>query len=451
MTPQIVGLLIALVSISVLASDTKRRELKVGIYPYIPDINGDQYQSLLTWIETTFEGQNPNIDLTVFSPPYNVVDIYDPESIAGYFRTTDAAHILEIDTVILGDTVDTGVIAEIGSNRYGLPTKNYLPFSLEAVTVNGAYYAVPTYICGNFLMGINTDQTGTSKCPLSNGKDSFSQLHTVLNQCKTHMLNPPRKITLLGNVDGSYTLPLFYIDAYIDKYGAGSVYDVIFDPLKILSELEIASNLVNYLGFCLFENQDFDIDGCVCSNGTVDFNNNDIVDKIIGGESITAYGYSEFNGYFLKQAADIGVQIDIYDIIAPPLSNQNNFLMFTDGLIINKEKLTPDTQPDIDAFIQFYTSLSTRLSIAFGDDISGSHPARYLLQARSDFYSESRVTSDDIYTKLSPFLQYAVAAPNKDFYQEKDFLETVVRNVLNIVGFRKRAPHRGKKMLHEEL
>ena len=449
MAPQIVGLLIAPVSISVLASDSKRRELKVGIYPYIPDINGDQYQSLLTWIETTFEGQNPSIDLTVFSPPYDVVDIYDPESIAGYFRTTDAAHILEIDTVILGDTVDTGVIAEIGRNKYGFPIENYLPFSLEAVTVNGAYYAVPTYICGNFLMGINTDQTGTSTCPLSDGKDSFRQLDTVLNQCKTDMLNPPRKITLLGNVEGSYTLPLFYIDAYIDKYGAGSVYDVIYDPLKILTELEIASNLVNYLGFCLFENQDFDIDGCVCSNGTVDLD--DLTNRIIMGESITAYGYSEFNGYFLKHAADMGVQIDIYDIIAPPLFNQNNFLMFTDGLIINNEKLTPDIQPDIDAFIQFYTSLSTRLSIAFGDDISGSHPARYLLQARSDFYSESRVTGDDIYTKLSPFLQYAVAAPNKDFYQEKDFLETVVRNVLNIVGFRKRALHRGKKILHEEL
>ena len=66
------------------------------------------------------------------------------------------------------------------------------------------------------------------------------------------------------------------------------------------------------------------------------------------------------------------------------------------------------SQVRIDGFIQFYTNLSTRLSIAFGDDISGSHPARYLLQARSDFYSESRVTGDDIYTKLSPFLQYAV-------------------------------------------
>ena len=455
MAPQIVGLLIALVSILVLASDSKRRELKVGIYPYIPDINGDQYKSLLTWIETTFERQNRDIDLTVFSPdspPYNVVDIYDPKSIANYFQTTDdAAHILEIDTVILGDTVDTGVIAEIGHNKYGLLTENYLPFSLEAVTVNGAYYAVPTYICGNFLMGINTDQTGTSKCPLSNGKDSFRQLDTVLNQCKTDMLNPPRKITLLGNVDGSYTLPLFYIDAYIDKYGAGSVYDVIYDPLKIVTELEIASNLVNYLEFCLFENQNFDIDGCICSNGTVDFNNNNITDKIIRGESITAYGYSDFNGYFLKQAADMGVQIDIYDIIAPPFSDQNNFLMFTDGLIINKRKLTPDTQPDIDAFIQFYTSLSTRLSIAFGDDILDSHPARYLLQARSDFYSERRVKNDDIYAKLSPFLRYAVATPNKDFYQEKDILKYVVEVVLDVVGFRRHAPRRGKKMLHEEL
>lgn len=451
MASQIVGLLIVLTIISASASDSKQRKLKVGIYPYIPDIKGDQYKSLLTWIEKTFEEQNPDIDLTVFSPPYNVVDIYNPENISSYFKTTDAAHILEIDTVILSDTVDTGVIAEIDRNKYGLSTDIYLPFSLEAATVNGAYYAVPTYICGNFLMGINTNQTDTSTCPLSNGKDSFEKLDSILNQCKTDMLKPPRKITLLGNVEGSYTLPLFYVDAYIDKYGADSVYDVIYNPLKILPELEIASNLAKYLGFCLYENQDFDIDGCVCSNGTVG-DLDDLTNKIIGGESITAYGYSEFSGYFLQRAADMGVEIDIYDIIAPPFSDQNHFLMFTDGLIINKEKLTPDTQPDVDAFIQFYTSLTTRLSIAFGDDISGSNPARYLLQARSDFYSDSRVTGDDIYAKLSPFLQHAVAAPNKDFYQEKDFLERVVRFVLDIVGFfRKRVPRRGKRMLHEEL
>ena len=447
---QIVGLLIALVSISASASGSKQRELKVGIYPYIPDIKGDQYKSLLTWIETTFEGQNSDINLTVFSPPYDVVDIYNPDSIAAYFQTTDAAHILEIDTVILGDTVDTGVIAEIERNKYGLLTENYLPFSLEAATVNGAYYAVPTYICGNFLMGINAAQTDVSTCPLSKGKDSFEKLDAVLNQCKTDMLEPPRIITLLGNVKGSYTLPLFYVDAYIDKYGADSVYDVIYEPQRILTELEIASNLVNYLGFCLFENQDFDIDGCVCSNGTVK-DLDDLTNKIIGGESVIAYGFSESNGYFLKRAADMGVQIDIYDIIAPPFSNQNNFLMYTDGLIINKEKLTPDTQPDIDAFIQFYTSLNTRLSIAFSDDIPGSHPARYLLQARKDFYSDSSVTGDGIYAKLYPFLQYAVAAPNKDFYQEKDSLEEVLRFVLDIVGFRKHAPRHGKKMLHEEL
>ena len=78
-------------------------------------------------------------------------------------------------------------------------------------------------------------------------------------------------------------------------------------------------------------------------------------------------------------------------------------------------------------------------------------PARYLLQARSDFYSDSGVTNDLIYAKLSPFVQDAVAAPNKDFYQEKGLLEKVVRFVMDIVGLRKNAPRYGKKVRHEEL
>ena len=95
---------------------------------------------------------------------------------------------------------------------------------------------------------------------------------------------------------------------------------------------------MNYLGFCLYENQDFYIDGCVCTNGTVK-HLDDLTNKIISGESITAYGYSEFTGYFLKRAADMSVQIVIYDIIASPFSNQNNFLMYTDGLISIKKNL----------------------------------------------------------------------------------------------------------------
>ena len=415
MAYQIVGLLIVLVSISASASDSKQRELKVGIYPIV-DINNDQYKSLLTWIEATFEGQNPDIDLTIFSPLNDVVDVYNQESVAAYFQTTDAAHILEIDALILGDTVNTGVIAEIDQYKYGLLLDNYLSLSLEAAAINGVYYAVPTYICGNFLMGINTDQTGTSTCPLSNGKDSYEKLGAVLYQCKTDMINPPRKLTLLGNINDSsnYTLPLIYIDAYIDKYGADSVYDVINEPERILIDLEPAYNLLEYLRFCLFENQDFNIDGCMCSNGTVE-DLDYLTNRIIGGESITVYGFSEFSGYFLKRAADMGVQIDIYDIIAPPLSYFNHLLMYTDGLIINKAKLTPNTQPDIDAFIQFYTSLNTRLSIAFGDDIPGSHPARYLLQARKDFYSDSRVTGDGIYAKLSPFYSMLWLLQTKTF------------------------------------
>ena len=145
MAYQIVGLLIVLTSISASASDSKHRESKVGIYPIV-DINRDQYKSLLTWIEATFERQNPDINLTVFCPPYDVVDTYNPESIAAYFQTTDTAHILEIDTLILGDTVDTGVIAKIDCNKYGLLTDNYLSFYLEAATVNKAYYVCCTYL-----------------------------------------------------------------------------------------------------------------------------------------------------------------------------------------------------------------------------------------------------------------------------------------------------------------
>ena len=84
--------------------------------------------------------------------------------------------------------------------------------------------------------------------------------------------------------------------------------------------------------------------------------------------------------------------------IAPPLRPKNNFLMYTDALVVNKALVSsePTSQKDVETFITFYSKLTTHLSIAFGYDLPEPHPVRYLMQAFSDFYATELVQADPI-------------------------------------------------------
>ena len=75
--------------------------------------------------------------------------------------------------------------------------------------------------------------------------------------------------------------------------------------------------------------------------------------------------------------------------------------------------------------------MSTRLSIAFGEDLPEPHPPRYLLQARKDFYLSPQVTSNPIYSQLTETLQYAVAAPNRLFYNERYRMNSELSTAFN--------------------
>ncbi|XP_065887608.1 thiaminase-1-like [Dysidea avara] len=397
-----------------------RRELRVAIYPYIPDLLDDKLQSLSSWIKRSFESQNPEINLTVVSPP---VDIYDVNAVTKYLNGPNAPHIIEMDTILLGDLVNNDLIAETNAQDYDLDTQGaYLQFPLQAVQLNGTYYGVPTFICGTFLIGANVT---LEMCPLHDGVGNLSSLNDTLDQCERDLITPPRTVTVLGNVKGSFTLPLLYMDAYIDFHGCNSVYEAI--DSDIFSETDVISAIKSFLQYCDERNsiQNKCLDGSIKDNRV-------FTKEIVGGSSITAYSYSEMIGNFLQYAINSDKIFDAYSVIAPPLGPQNNFLMYTDALMVNKRlPLSAENQQDINTFINFYTDLSTRLSIAFGEDLPEPHPPRYLLQARQDFYSSVQVTSDPVYTQLTEVLEYAVAAPNRLFYNERDRMNKDLIEVLD--------------------
>jgi len=331
---------------------------------------------------------------------------------------------VEIDTILLGEIVDEGLIAQINPQTYGLDTPGaYLPFALEAVQYNGGYYAVPTFTCGNYLMGINVGDI-TQTCPIQNGVASYSNLNNVLNQCKQDLLFPPRTMALTGNFKGSWDLPNSYIDAYIDHNGPGTVYEAINSDIE--AQTLVLADMKSFTEYCQTTS------GNKCFDGTFKDITKVVTTIVENRQTITGYSYSEYIGVYLQHAMNRGINVNVYNIIAPPSGPANNFLMYTDALVINRALLTTSIQQDIDKFMNFYSSLNTRLSIAFGIDLPSPHPPRYLMQARKDFYLAQQVMANAIYSALNTTLQYAVAAPNNELYNKRHEMSQKITQALNI-------------------
>ena len=401
-----------------------KRELRVAIYSWIPDLADDKLQTLKEWIEATFEAENSEIDLKILTAIG--FDIYDIDDLKSHLiNDPSAPHVVEIDTILLGEIVDEDLIAEIDPQTYGLKVPGaYLPFTLEAVQYNGSYYAVPTFICANYLMGVNVGDA-SQICPIQNGATAYSDLNNVLNQCKQNLIFPPRTMTLTGNFKGSWQLPNVYIDTYIDHHGRNTVYEAINS--NIPAQTDVISDMKSFIEYCQTE------DGNKCFSGAFKSVVSMLTAVVDKRQTITSYSYSEYIGTYLQHTLNNGIHFDVYDIIAPPLGPNNNFLMYTDALVINKALQTTTTLQDIDDFINFYSRLNTRLSIAFGDDLPAPHPPRYLMQARNDFYTTQNVTNDSIYSLLNGTLQYAVAAPNHGLYYNRHEMAQQITQTLNIM------------------
>ena len=121
--------------------------LRVALYPYTPD-----RLALFHKIESRFECEDPGVNVVLVSSS-NATDKYyndDPTKQEGFLYVD--ADIYEIDTILLSDFIARGKIAAIE-----LPFNDFLRESIEAVTRNGQTFAVPHWMCGNFLFYRKTD------------------------------------------------------------------------------------------------------------------------------------------------------------------------------------------------------------------------------------------------------------------------------------------------------
>jgi thiamine pyridinylase len=206
--------------------------LRVALYPAVP-----QRRALFTQLEQQFERMYPGVNI-------ELVETYEDggqtKSLADNYYSGGLAKakadIYEIDTILLTDLVDSSKIQPIE-----LPFNNFATTAVDAVTRNGQIYAVPHWMCGNFLFYDKSDADVVTVV------EQATNWSTVVSGLKAHNKK------LFVDLFGRSTLGEWYLTAYSDIVGlAQAQIDVEAtsqpDPRVVNALSELISACSN--GFC---------------------------------------------------------------------------------------------------------------------------------------------------------------------------------------------------------
>ncbi|XP_064403379.1 uncharacterized protein LOC135348918 [Halichondria panicea] len=188
-------------------------ELKVGLYNSIPDLNDDGLKSLKDMVERGFSTDDHSVNAIVST------DEYDPYLNLSQYLQEDGFDLIEIDTVNIAGLVSNKLITPMHM-VVGIDTQRFIKATVDAVSVSGVMYGVPTYACGNFLIALSPGSQST--CDLSGAieNNGYSGFEQELEICKDNLVTNTYERLYAGKIsdkEGWY-LPFYYLDAWIDSH-----------------------------------------------------------------------------------------------------------------------------------------------------------------------------------------------------------------------------------------
>jgi thiamine pyridinylase len=376
------------------------RTFTAVLFPYIPDSGRDGFATLIATLETWFEADNPEIDLQITIDPS--MDLYDSATLATLLGTGQGSFdMVEVDTLLLGDLVSR---SEVQPLPFPIDGFGLLPTAVVAATVGSTVYAVPTYLCGNYIYSWDEGIRGV------HGGQALVDFLTG---------NPnPGATALVGNFAGSWTLPSLYVDAWADTHTneasqVATSYDLPLDPAT-MSDFQPVVDLCG-------------TDGGPCLDGT--YKDNTLPETAFAHDEANGFiGFSERLYYILEER---GGNVALPSVISAPIGADSNPVMFVDGLVLNRV-CTGQCAADAASFSGFMSSLRVRTMIAFSDDVSPQTFPRYLLQALASFYTTSPGSENLVYQQLYPFVQASVAFPNQRFPEARLELNPALQEALGV-------------------
>ena len=380
-----------------------RRSLRVAFYPYVPD------KAAMYWkVERQFEAAFPSIDLQYIELGAN----YYSDGVEESLRNKNV-DIVELDTVLLSHLVSHKLIDQLPKSL--LPSKNeYLAYAVDASQINGVFYGVPHWVCGNFLFFGKSDPE----------RKRFEACDTLLELEQIIGSPTSPSESLLVDLRGSSTLGEKYFDAVLDKHKTAAI------ALKFTTVKNIEPDAVKAL------NRLFRLTpGGLCDSDFHHDNGQFYAREFSRHNARALIGYSERMHYVVDEylhgiregkpsrgnnkAQNVG-------IVSAPLSDSGStMLSWVDSLVV-REGLTDVQTQDAIKLIEFYTSFKTNKGLLIPE--WGEAP-RYLLPARRALYSDSDVLDGaPLYERFYQIVRKATAITGPALNQNLRLIGAKIEN-----------------------
>ena len=317
-------------------------KLRVALYPYVPGKH-----SVFNLLAREFQRRNEGLVVEMVEVPADQ-DYYD-----GGLAALDA-DVYEIDSILLSDVLHK--LAPLSLSLDG-----FSPESVEAVTRNGVVYAVPHWMCGNFLFYRKSDTA-------IRDADTWEAVTTALAR-----QNKP----LLVDFFGRLTLGEWYMTMLADRKGAMAAEAAILSGDA--PDSDVVADLNSILSACPTG---------MCRSRDLHDRTGYYARAFIRGEAGAYVGYSESVHYALQEAIDncrIGGPCLSANEVAvrrlPKLSGTSfaGGVGWVDGLAISNV-LSPAVRQAALNFVQFATSADAYKLVLEPDWMEAP---RYLLPART--------------------------------------------------------------------
>ncbi|NLV26613.1 MAG: hypothetical protein GXY48_05540 [Methanomicrobiales archaeon] len=351
--------------------------LKVALYPFIIDVNHDENAYLLSIMKQQFQRDNPSINLTLLmSPDY---DCYNLSKIPEIF-SEDGPDLVEVDLSLLGYLVENGYVQPYTDASL---TENIKVQAIPAGRYQSETYAIPTWICSQFLFSRDPDiKIIQNVADLSRVFKSHSSGYSTM---------------LVGDYvsGGIWIPPMLYVFAYTDNMGFSKKEEAIYRPVNQTG----VDTMTDTMNWCTVDGKNFCLDGYYALHSPARVFAND--------ESFAYNGYSE-NLYNILRIDNNSP----YSVISTPYGNAMHPLIWVDGLVINKKACNEKCMDTASTFVSYYNSLRVKNLIAFSEDAFVPVPPRYMLPATKDFYRAEKARSDRYYPVFETWVNLAESFPN---------------------------------------
>lgn len=364
----------------------ERTVLKVAPYPTIP---GD-YKRMLRIIEEGFEAQHPAVDLQLVPAQEDV--LYVTEGIVKLMSEPvngGGVHIAEIDTLMLGEVAQMGLLADMG--EYTRP--DWHPIAIQGATLNGVRYGVPHWLCGNFLMT----------------KDRFiAEARSVEEMVKRMKAAKAGAPWLSGNYVGSSYLTDDYLQAWAENHpAANDLY-----PPTVAPQIDSASaqSLAKATGLCEENGQN------PCVDRTYHDDMHAYIERTVQGDYLGVQGFSETIWYLVQQ----GEKAEDWYVVPLPVGKERRAVLTGDAYILRKT-LSGEEKKAAYAFLDYMQEPSTYLAIIMSGGEEGKQAPRYVIPSRTSVFELPGIKDNVYYQRVRRSIEEnGVSYPNIGIAPNRD-------------------------------